>query len=201
MRRVQQDSAHRTRSAQGRHRGLARSSGGPSPSGCWRSQQLRLRPRWNRSRGGVEHGLRRLGLSNNALATLPTGSFAGVEGLREVSVEGNQAHPSPSRWNWRDWTPNLGVPSPAQLVARCHHPPRNPCKAATNWACRWHRWSKRRNPLDERRWQATSSDEVLATVSIIDGSLVVAPRAGQRRNGRGHAGRHRHRRLLDNAVP
>ena len=31
------------------------------------------------------------------------------------------------------------------------------------------------DPLDELRWQATSSDDTLATVRIIDGSLVVAP--------------------------
>ena len=31
------------------------------------------------------------------------------------------------------------------------------------------------DPLDELRWQATSSDEALATVRIIDGSLVVTP--------------------------
>ena len=64
------------------------------------------------------HGLRRLDLSDNALDALPAGLFAGIESLREISLEGNPGAPFAltvelTRLDAEPW-----APGPAQLAAR-----------------------------------------------------------------------------------
>lgn len=63
-------------------------------------------------------GLRHLDLSANELQTLPAGLFTGIEGLREVSVEGNPGAPflltiELARLDAEPWEPG-----PAQVAAR-----------------------------------------------------------------------------------
>ena len=211
------------------------------------------------------HGLRRLDLSNNMLATLPPGLFARVEGLREVSVEGNPGAPFTltvelARLDAEPW-----APGPAQLVAqtmwaapfslaatlsvsptgvagdlpatvdiaagtmagqpfsvasnngvalalrtdaaplpttRCgdnpcfrgfqtmpgpaltlfRQPPRalpsptlEPLQGGDELRLPLASLVEAEDPMDELRWQATSSDDALATVRIVEGSLVVTP--------------------------
>ena len=63
-------------------------------------------------------GLRQLDLSANALQTLPAGLFTGIEGLREVSVEGNPGAPFMLTIELLRLDAEPWEPGPAQLAAR-----------------------------------------------------------------------------------